>query len=672
MTMEINNPVYVIRVDAGEVVSLQVIDQVVHIEVPVPSALGPTGPAGADGATIIYGAVDPTTEGVDGDGYINTVTSTFFGPRAGGVWPAGVSLVGPQGDTGPTGATGAQGPQGDAGPQGATGPAGPQGDPGDPGLDANTIFYGTGDPTSGQGADGDFYINTTSHFLFGPKAAGAWPAGTSLIGPTGATGPTGPQGDPGPTGAAGADGADGAPGATGPAGVDGADGATGPAGPGVAVGGTTNQALVKTSATDFATVWAAIANSVHGRTGAVVGAAADYGAVSDMESLGQLISKLVGTGVISLLKFSSIADRAVEFDADLGVLQITPHIFKLNAREDAADTEVRFAGARTPYTTPARLRYVFSSDKFEFNRPFKALALEPLVAGTAIEMAKTTFTEPTTMEDDLFGRDVYVGMDLVGGDPSLFFGGSAGSPSSSIIYVSDDDWFLVSNPLQVYGFVGVDGHMRIAPAGGADPTLAFGAGTGLAGLYHLYYDVSEDEFHFDRGLLVGGTLKADVVGEATPAGGVTIDGVRLQDSQVNTDQINEKTSAAGVTVDSLLIKDGVARTEESFQIALDGGGATITTGAKGFYIAPFAMTITGWTLVADQSGSIAIDVWKDTYANHPPVDADSVVTPSITTATKNQASSLSIAVAKGDVLRFNVDSCTSIQQVTLALTGVRV
>ena len=38
--------------------------------------------------------------------------------------------IGPQGDPGPTGATGPAGPQGDPGPAGATGPAGPQGDPG--------------------------------------------------------------------------------------------------------------------------------------------------------------------------------------------------------------------------------------------------------------------------------------------------------------------------------------------------------------------------------------------------------------------------------------------------------------------------------------------------------------------------------------------------------------
>ncbi|MBZ5566560.1 MAG: hypothetical protein LAN64_01785 [Acidobacteriia bacterium] len=61
------------------------------------------------------------------------------------------------------------------------------------------VLYGTVDPTT-EGNNGDFYINTTSHYLFGPKASGTWPAGTALIGPTGATGATGANGTNGTNG----------------------------------------------------------------------------------------------------------------------------------------------------------------------------------------------------------------------------------------------------------------------------------------------------------------------------------------------------------------------------------------------------------------------------------------------------------------------------------------
>ena len=56
------------------------------------------------------------------------------------------------------------------------------------------LLNGNIDPTSLVGSDGDFYINTNTTMLFGPKLSGAWGAGTSLIGPQGPQGPQGIQG----------------------------------------------------------------------------------------------------------------------------------------------------------------------------------------------------------------------------------------------------------------------------------------------------------------------------------------------------------------------------------------------------------------------------------------------------------------------------------------------
>lgn len=70
---------------------------------------GDTGPAGADGTdgrTILSGAINPTTEGENGDFYINTATSTLFGPKASGTWPSGVSLIGADGADGADAAIG--------------------------------------------------------------------------------------------------------------------------------------------------------------------------------------------------------------------------------------------------------------------------------------------------------------------------------------------------------------------------------------------------------------------------------------------------------------------------------------------------------------------------------------------------------------------------------------
>jgi hypothetical protein len=56
------------------------------------------------------------------------------------------------------------------------------------GRDGKSVRYGTNDPVATDGTDGDFWINTTTHFIFGPKVSGAWPAGTSLVGPAGSGG----------------------------------------------------------------------------------------------------------------------------------------------------------------------------------------------------------------------------------------------------------------------------------------------------------------------------------------------------------------------------------------------------------------------------------------------------------------------------------------------------
>lgn len=72
-------------------------------------ATGAAGTNGADGKTVLNGTVNPTTEGVNGDFYINTATHYIFGPKASGSWGTGVSLVGPTGATGATGYTGATG-----------------------------------------------------------------------------------------------------------------------------------------------------------------------------------------------------------------------------------------------------------------------------------------------------------------------------------------------------------------------------------------------------------------------------------------------------------------------------------------------------------------------------------------------------------------------------------
>jgi len=108
---------------------------------------------------------------------------------------------------------------------------------------------------------------------------------------------------------------------------------------------------------------------------------------------------------------------------------------------------------------------------------------------------------------------------------------------------------------------------------------------------------------------------------------------------------------------------------------IDGGGSAITTGQKGHLELPFAGEIESVRLLADQSGSIVVDIWKDTYANFPPADADSITAsapPTLSTAQKSEDATLTgwtTTFAAGDVLAFNVDSVATVQRVTLSLRG---
>ncbi len=115
-------------------------------------------------------------------------------------------------------------------------------------LPANTVLSGSGVPSTKVGINGDFYIDTKSLNIYGPKTKNKWPLPVSLKGPAGPIGPAGVDGKngaagssavssggvgpAGPAGPAGATGPAGPAGATGPQGATGATGATGPAGSG--------------------------------------------------------------------------------------------------------------------------------------------------------------------------------------------------------------------------------------------------------------------------------------------------------------------------------------------------------------------------------------------------------------------------------------------------------
>lgn len=111
----------------------------------------------------------------------------------------------------------------------------------------------------------------------------------------------------------------------------------------------------------------------------------------------------------------------------------------------------------------------------------------------------------------------------------------------------------------------------------------------------------------------------------------------------------------------------------AFGITIDGSGSVITTGVKGYLYMPYACTITSVVMLADQTGSIVVDVWKVAYASFPPTIANTITAsniPTISSAQKSLDSTLTgwtTSVSSGDTIGFNVNSATTITRLNMLL-----
>jgi hypothetical protein len=112
----------------------------------------------------------------------------------------------------------------------------------------------------------------------------------------------------------------------------------------------------------------------------------------------------------------------------------------------------------------------------------------------------------------------------------------------------------------------------------------------------------------------------------------------------------------------------------ALEFVIDGGGSAIGAGIAGDIEIPFNCTIIRCTMLADQSGSITVDMWVDTYANYPPTNADSITdagtTPLINASTKSQDTTLAswtTSLTAGSTIRYNVDSCSTITRCVISL-----
>lgn len=135
------------------------------------------------------------------------------------------------------------------------------------------------------------------------------------------------------------------------------------------------------------------------------------------------------------------------------------------------------------------------------------------------------------------------------------------------------------------------------------------------------------------------------------------------------------TLAAGdiPTLTSSKFATGDAMRRAGIQFTINEGGGVISGGIKGDLEVPYAATIKRVTVLCDQIGSIIIDIWKDTYANFPPTVTGTITAsakPTVSAGVKAQDSTLTgwtTSLAAGDILRFNVDSASTVTRCLVSL-----
>lgn len=106
-------------------------------------------------------------------------------------------------------------------------------------------------------------------------------------------------------------------------------------------------------------------------------------------------------------------------------------------------------------------------------------------------------------------------------------------------------------------------------------------------------------------------------------------------------------------------------------VVVDGGGSAITTGSKGYRVIPYPCRIKEWVVVADQSGSVVVDVKRSDYDTFPTFTTIAPTNkPTLSSAQKNR-SNASLpdwsSLNAGDVIEFVVDSAATVQKLTVFL-----
>lgn len=478
-------------------------------------------------------------------------------------------------------------------------------------------------------------------------------------------------------------------------GPQGPAGPTGQAGPGVAAGGTTGQTLVKASNADYDTEWSSAgsgtvtsisvttANGVSGTVatptttpaitlslGAITpSSVAASGTVTGSNLSGTntgdqtitLTGDVTGTGTGSFA--TTIANNAV---TNAKMAQMAAHTYKGNntgsATEPVDITATQLTADLNTFTDSLKgLAPASGGGSSNYLRADGTWAVPPSGTGTVTSVSVTsangvsgTVTNPTTT-------------------PAISLSLGAITPSS----------VAASGNVTGANLSGTNtGDQTITLTGGVT-----GSGTGS----------------FATTVVTNANLTGPItsVGNATTITNSAVTYAKIQNVSATDKLLGRSTAGAGVVEEitctpfaRTILDDAtqadvqntvglgaigkLASLDCSMQVGFGDQTNVITAGMQQIIArATFGMTIVGWTMEADTAGSIVIDVWKDTYANSPPTVADSITgsaKPTLSGVIKNTSTTLTgwtTTINKGDAIIFNVDSASTVKQVSLVIYGTR-
>ena len=368
---------------------------------------------------------------------------------------------------------------------------------------------------------------------------------------------------------------------------------------------------------------------------------------------------------------TNTAARTYTLPNATGTVALTSDITGTNSGTNTGDQTITLTGAVTGSGTGT-----FTTSLGSFTRSQLDAAVSDANvmyigdAPTAHNQGWSTITStPTTLSgygitDAASSVHVHAASDITSGtvDPARL---GSGSSITTKFLRGDSTWQTISGGGDALVASNLDQFADVTQTAGQ--TLSITSSTTLSGGTHSGTNTGDDATNSQYSGLVS---NATHTGDVTGATALTIKtDVALAGNPTTTTQATTDNSTRIAT--TAFVKTAIPG---SIVIHID----TTTTGAKKLFLpVDYACTITGWQLLPNTSGSVVIDIWKDTYANYFPTVADSITgsaKPTISSSDKASSTTLTgwtTALAAGDIIEVNVDLATTITKVTLHLTVTR-